>query len=296
MRKVFTIFSLFSILILKVFAQDDLSSLVDEELNNSSDYALGTFFTTRILTGHSTELMPKGGLDFRIHHRFDEFSSGFGKFYGLDGSFSYLSLEYGFSNRFMAGFGRANDGYFNFFGKIKLLRQCTGEKNIPATIVYLVASGVDAKTYTNKMRNDDFDARFSYTHQILIARMFNPRLSLQISPTFVHRNMVPTKNYLNDLLALGLAGQFKLTNTFSVNAEYFYVNGIKNIEPGIEFYNPVSLGVDIQVAGHVFQIMITNTTRMIEQAFIGQTKGEFSKSLRLGFNISQVFTPWKKKG
>jgi hypothetical protein len=278
-----------------VLAQDDLSSLVDEELNNTTDYALGTFFTSRILTGHSTELMPKGGLDFRIHHRFEEFNTGFNRFYGLDGSSSYLSLEYGFTNRLMAGFGRANDGFFNFFGKVKLFRQSKGMKNFPVTIVYLVSSAVDAKSYPNKIINDDFDARFRYTHQLLIARMFNPHLSLQLTPTIIHRNMVLTKKSENDLFSVGLGGRFKLTNTFSVNAECFYVRDIKDIEPGKKFYYPVSVGVDIQVAGHVFQIMVTNTERMIEHAFIGETGKEFSKGLRLGFNISQVFTPWKKK-
>jgi hypothetical protein len=278
-----------------LWAQDDLSSLVDAELNNTAEYALGTFFTTRILTSHSTELMPRGGLDFRIHHRFEEFSSGFGRFYGLDGSSSYLSLEYGFTNRCMAGFGRANDGFFNFFGKVKLFRQSKGTKNMPVTIVYLVSSAVDAKSYPNKVINDDLDARFRYTHQLLIARMFNPRLSLQFSPTLVHRNMIPKKKYQNDLFSVGFGGRFKLTNTLSVNAEYFVVNWSKNAGPGDELHNPVSIGVDIQVASHVFQIMITNTDRMIEHAFIGETRKDFLKGLRLGFNISQVFTPGKKK-
>jgi hypothetical protein len=295
MRLFIFAFAFLSFQVTSGWAQDDLSSLVDAELNNTTEYALGTFFTTRILTGHSTEIMPKGGLDFRIHHRFEEFSSGFDRFYGIDGSSSYLSLEYGFTNRLMAGFGRANDGYFNFFGKMKLFRQSEGMKNFPVTIVYMVGSAVNARTNPIKVINDDFDARFRYTHQLLIARMFNPRLSLQISPTFVHRNMVQNKNYNNDLYSVGFGGRFKITNTFSVNAEYFFVHGIKNISSDIEFYNPVSLGVDIQVAGHVFQIMVTNTDRMIEHAFIGETMKEFSKGLRIGFNISQVFTPWKKK-
>jgi len=295
MKKIYLIFSFAIAFLSYSLAQDDLSSLTDQALANTTEYASGTFFTTRLLTGQSSEIMPQGGLDFRIHHRFDEFKSGFGKFYGLDGSFSYLSLEYGFTKFMMAGFGRANDGYFNFLDKIKLLRQSTGEKNMPITLVYYVESAVDGKTYDNSAKNNDFTGRLNFTHQLIISRMFNSRLSLLLAPTFVHRNMVPAPGYKNDLYALGIGGRYKIFNTFSINVEYYYVQGIKNLPGGTENFNPVSVGCDIQVASHVFQIMVTNTERMIEPSFLGQTTGEFSKSLRLGFNISQVFTLGKKK-
>ena len=295
MRKIYLLISFFVSSYSISFCQDDLSTLADQELNNSTQYALGTFFTTRLLTGHSSEIMPKGGLDFRIHHRFDEFKTGFTRFFGLDGSFSYLSLEYGFTNFMTAGFGRANDGYFNFFDKIKLVRQSSGEKNMPVTIVYLVESAVDGKTYDLAVKNKDFNGRLSFTHQLIISRMFNSRLSLMMAPTYVHRNMVPAPGYKNDLYALGVGGRYKIFNTFSIDAEYYYVKGIKNLPDGVQYYNPISLGFDIQVASHVFQVMITNTSRMLEPSFLGQTEGEFIKSLRLGFNISQVFTIGKKK-
>jgi hypothetical protein len=295
MRIVLSIFTLAAVLLLKSKAQDDLSSLTDQVLANTTEYSSGTFFTTRILTGQSSEIMPKGGLDFRIHHRFGEFKSGFGNFYGLDGSSSYLSLEYGFTKYMMAGFGRANDGYFNFFDKIKLLRQSTGEKTMPVTLLYFVESAVDGRTNYSPVKNNDFNRRLNFTHQLIISRMFNSRLSLLLAPTFVHRNMVPAPGYKNDLFAIGVGGRYKIFNTFSVDAEYYYVKGIKNLPGGAENFNPVSIGCDIQVASHVFQIMVTNTDRMIEPSFIGQTTGEFSKSLRLGFNISQVFTLGKKK-
>lgn len=295
MKKRYLIFSLTIAFFLNSFAQDDLSALTDQALESTTQYALGSFFTTRLLTGQSTEIMPKGGLDFRIHHRFDEFKSGFGKFYGLDGSFSYLSLEYGFTKYMMAAFGRANDGFFNFFDKIKLLRQSSGEKNMPVTLDYYVELAVDGKTYDNAIKNKDFDGRLSYTHQLIISRMFNSRLSFLLAPTNVHRNIVPAPGYKNDLFALGIGGRYKIFNTFSINGEYYYVKGIKNLPGGVKYYNPVSIGFDIQVASHVFQIMVTNTSRMIEPSFLGQTNGEFSKSLRLGFNISQVFTIGNKK-
>jgi hypothetical protein len=295
LKKIYSLLIISSIISTSTFSQDDLSALADEALGESTEYALGSFFATRIMTGHSTEIMPKKGLDFRIHHRFDEFNSGFTKLWGLDGSFSYLSLEYGLTNRMNIGFGRANDGYFNFIDKVKLFRQSKGAKNFPVTIVYLAEASVDGKTYDFAKKNDDFAGRFNFTHQLLISRMFTPKLTLQLSPTLVHRNIVPSKDYPNDLYAFGIGGRYKITNTFSVNAEYFYVEGIKDLPNNVKYYNPVSVGVDIQVASHVFQIMLTNTNRMIEPSFLGQTTGSFFDNMRLGFNIEQVFTIGGKK-
>jgi hypothetical protein len=295
MKNIYLTFLLFSVFTLRTYTQDDLSALTDQALENTTQYALGTFFSTRLLTGQSTEIMPKGGLDFRIHHRFSELKSGFGKLYGLDGSFSYLSLEYGITKYMTIGFGRANDGYFNFIDKIKLLRQSTGEKSMPITLDYYVECAVDGQIYDLSIKNKDFNGRLSFTHQLIISRMFNSRLSVLLAPTFVHRNRVPAPGYENDLFALGIGGRFKIFNTFSLNAEYYYVKGIKNLPGGKQYYNPVSVGFDIQVASHVFQVMVTNTSRMIEPSFLGETPGEFSKSMRLGFNISQVFTIGGKK-
>ncbi len=270
---------------------DDLDKLLDEELSSTTDYAMGTFFTTRIINGQSVQMMPKGGLDFRINHRFDKIEEGYNRFWGIDGSHSYLSLEYGFTDDLLVGLGRQNDAYFNGFIKYRFLKQSKGQKNMPITLTGVITTGVDAYDYKNdEQKNKNFAGRWNYTYQLLIGRMFSPKLSLQVSPTLVHRNMVKYADEKNDVYALGIGGRYKLTNTFSVNAEYYYVWGIQDVASN-PYYHPVSIGVDIQVSGHVFQIMITNTSSMIEHSWITNTSDKFNgKGLRLGFNISQVFT------
>lgn len=281
-----------------ILGQDEMDLLLESEMGNTTEYAMGTFFSTRILNGQSTQMMPKKGLDFRVHHRFDNFNEGFNRFWGIDGSYSYLSLEYGVTDRIMAGIGRQNDGYFNSFGKFTLLRQCKGAKNIPVTMVWHSSMSIFAYIYENdKARNQNFNGRLSYTHQLLVARMFSPKLSLQLMPTFVHRNMVATPDHNNDLYAMGIGGRFKITNSVSVNAEYYYVHGNKNLPEAarVTYYDPIAVGVDIQLSGHVFQLMITNSQGMIEPSFLGETTYNAAKGdVRLGFNISQVFTLGRK--
>jgi hypothetical protein len=236
-------------------------------------------------------MMPKKGLDFRIHHRFGMFNSGFSNFYGIDESSSFLSLDYGITDKINIGIGRATyRDIFNGFVKFELLKQSSGAKNMPVTVVYTGICAVQSTVYTDPKINDDFKTRFSYTNQLLIARMFTSKFSAQLSPTLVHRNMVPEGNFNNNTFALGMGGRYKLTNTFSVNAEWYHVfNPDKNYYKKV--YDPISLGVDIQVAAHVFQIHITNAESMTENAFITETSENFfDGNIRLGFNISQVFT------
>jgi hypothetical protein len=290
---------LFSFIALPIAAQDELDALLNAELSNNTEYAMGTFFSTRILNGQSVQMMPKGGLDFRVHHRFDNFNEGYNRFWGIDGSNSYLSLEYGFTDKLMLGFGRQNDAYFNGYAKYAILRQCKGAKNMPVSVVWVTTMAAFSKIIDNDdQRNKNFARRLNYTHQLLVARMFSPKLSFQITPTWVHRNMVLNKDYKNDLLGCGIGGRYKLTNTFSVNAEYYYIYGNKNLPSRntTKYFDPMSVGVDIQISGHVFQIMVTNTKNMIEHSMLGETVGDVANGdIRLGFNISQVFTLGKKK-
>ncbi len=272
-------------------AQDDLESLLDAETQNTTDYAISTFFSTRIINGQSVEKMPKKGLDLRIAHRFGQINDGLKKFVGLDETNSYISLEYGINDWLMAGIGRAT--YFedvNGFLKILLLRQSAGKISMPFTVMLHSAMTVHTTEYGNPEKNEDLVSRIDYTHQILIARKFNQKISLQLSPTLVHRNSVLTKEENNDLYALGIGGRYKIAKRISVNAEYFLVTGNKN-NYDTRFYDPIAVGFDIQVGGHVFQLHLTNSRGITENSFVGETTKSFlDGDIRFGFNISQVFT------
>ena len=126
--------------------------------------------------------------------------------------------------------------------------------------------------------------------QLLVARKLNQSISVQIAPTFIHRNLVSTELDHNDLYAIGAGGRMKLTKRISFNAEYYYrVNQPRSINQTV--YDPLSVGFDIETGGHVFQLIFTNSLAMIEKGFIGETTGNWVKGdIHFGFNISRVFT------
>jgi hypothetical protein len=56
------------------------------------------------------------------------------------------------------------------------------------------------------------------------------------------------------------------------------------------------VGVDIETAGHVFQLHVTNSTGMTERSYITGTTGTWGNGdILFGFNISRKFELKKRK-
>ena len=291
MKKIFQLLLILVVVSINSVIAQDLEDLLDQEMEKTTEYAISTFQSTRIIYGHSIERMPKKGLDLRIAHRFGLIQDGWQEFYGIDQSSSYLSLEYGFADWGMCGIGRATykktvSGFF----KANLIKQSSGARKMPVSVGFVSSMAVNTTKFSNEEKNDNFAGRVDYTNQLLIARKFNKNLSLQITPTHVHRNMIKTPEEMNDLFAVGIGGRYKISKRTAITAEYYYVKGIEEAEYE-DYKNPLALGVDIQIGSHVFQIHLTNALPMTENNFLGETKGDFFKGdVRIGFNISQVFT------
>ena len=278
-------------LLVKTDEEDLLSLLVGEE---EKTYITATFKTTRIINMHSVENAAAGVMDFRISHRFGFINSGAYDLFGLDQALMRIGFEYGVTDRLMVGFGRSNvNKAYDSFLKYKILRQGSGKRNIPVSVSYFASAVCNTVKWADPNRDNYFSSRMQYTHQLLIARKFNNDLSLQLTPTLVHKNLVPTVQDKNDILAMGFGGRYKLTQRFSVNGEYIYVlpNQITST-----FYNSLSLGVDIETGGHVFQLHLTNSTSMLEPGFITESVGQWKKGgIHFGFNVSRVFTVKDKR-
>jgi len=269
----------------------DLDALLDKELKPATTYATATFKSTRIVNGHSIERMKKNELEFRVSHRFDPVSAGSYNFYGLDFGKIHLALEYGVTDWLEFGVGRSSyDKTYDGFAKFSLLRQSKGEKNMPIHLSYLSSVEVISSNVDTLMQKQ-FTSRMSFVQQLLIARKFNESFSVQLTPTYIHRNLVPTEVERNDLFAMGVGGRYKLTKRMALNVEYFYVYRPNASSIAVKYYNPLSIGIDIETGGHVFQIMVTNAQAMREGGFIGKTTDSWtSRGMRIGFNISRVFT------
>ena len=274
----------------QVYGQD-LESMLEGQMEKTTDYTFATFKSTRILNGHSVEHLEEGQLDFRISHRFGRINSGAYEFFGLDQAHIHLSLEYGIKDWIMVGLGRGTfEKTVDGFTKIKLLRQSKGVKSSPVSISVMSGIYVNGLRWEDTERDNYFWQRLDFVHQIMIARKFSPGFSLQLTPSYLHRNMVETANDPNDIFAIGAGSRLKLTKRLSINAEYFYLFKPDNDLLSTEIYNPFSLGLDIETGGHVFHIILTNSVGMRENGFLGHTTGSWlNGDIHLGFNISRIF-------
>lgn len=258
----------------------------------NTDFTTGTFKATRIINGQSIENVGAGILDFRILHRFGPLSDGGYNFFGLDQASMRLGLDYGLTDRLMIGIGRSTfEKQYDGFLKYKIIRQQQGQRNIPFSVSYassfIYKSLREAATTYTPYVSD----KFSFSHQLLLASKVNDYFSLQLSPTLIHYNMVDTKTTSNDFYSLGVGFRQRVSKRVNITSEYYYrFNSLEG------YINPLSLGVDIETGGHVFQLHVSNSTGMTERTFINETMGCWANGdLRFGFNISRVFTIRKPK-
>ncbi|HYF32834.1 MAG TPA: DUF5777 family beta-barrel protein [Chitinophagaceae bacterium] len=276
-----------------VHAQDeDLLKLVNDDTTAKKEYVNNAFKSSRVINGHSMEMIAKGNMDFRILHRFGLINSGAKNFFGLDQASMRMGFDFGLSTNLTVGVGRSTlDKELDGFVKWRLIRQSTGPRSSPVSLVLVNGITVNTLPWTDPNRDNKFSSRLGFYHQLIVGRKFSEAFSLQLSPTMVHRNLVPLANDENDAFALGIGSRLKLSRRIALVADYHYI--ISGLDKDI-YHSPLSLGVDIETGGHVFQLHFSNAEGMNEKAFITNTVDRWG-DVRFGFNLSRMFVIKKPK-
>lgn len=277
------------------FAQDDLLNMANEEPGKPTP-VYATFKGTRVITGQSVENLSAKHLNFLIIHRFgvlvssdSTWSDIYYNLLGLDGAQIRFAFDYGITDRLMVGLARNSHlKTYDASLKYKVLNQTKGKGGVPFTLSYNGNLSLMTTEWADPTRNNYFSSRFMYANQILIGKKLNEKVSIQISPTIVHRNLVKFKKDPNTIFAIGFGSSVKITRSTRFNLEYFpRITGRDEANQ----YDYVAFGFDIETGGHVFQMMLTNGSGMYEQAMITQTTQAFGLyTLRLGFNLSRTFS------
>jgi Membrane bound beta barrel domain (DUF5777) len=292
---------LFSLIFLisgfQLSAQDSLLKSLNDSISATpkTGFVTGTFKALYIVNMKTIEAPAAGALNVEIQHRFGTINTGAYNLYGLDFATLRLGLDYGISDRLSVGIGRSSyletfDGYL----KYKLLRQTDNSRQMPVSVSLLGTSSY----FTNHAPlGDNADisgsSRFNYTFQVLIARKFNSKLSFELTPTFIHYNMVTVPDH-NNVFALCGGGRMKISKHMALTVEYDYLfpnQLVSSLDPPTPpRSNSFSLGWDIETGGHVFQLVMTNSQSMVESQYIGQTAGTWGKGyIYFGFNLSRNF-------
>ncbi len=262
----------------------DLLSAVDKK--DTREYVSSAFKSTRVINAHSMEMLGKGALDFRILHRFGEVSNGVNQLFGLDQASMRMGFDYGISRNVMAGLGRSTlRKEIDVFIKARFLRQSTGPHSSPLSL--LIAAGAMVSTEKSFAAvKPSFTDRSAYYIQLIAGRKFSPAFSLQFSPVFLYTNTPFNAEGDKALFAPGIGARYKISRRVAFTADYHHpVNKMDSINT-----SPLSVGVDIETGGHVFQLHFSNAAGMNERAYLTQTTGRFFEGdIRFGFNLSRIF-------
>ena len=266
-----------------IFAQEDLLKDVDTASSQKSKVE-SAFKALKIVNIESTKLASKGDLYFIVAHRFGSLKDGFEGAYGLDNAVTQLKFVYGLNDWFTVSAARSELAY-DFSGKYLLKSQETN--GFPIAIAGFTSIGFNNTLKENSYPNMKFENRLIYVAQLLVSRKFNNKLSLELAPTFFHENFVIDDNQDNSQFALGMGGRYKFAKRWSVNVDYAAHLNRSSSSP---FKDPLSIGVDLDTGGHVFQMHFSSSQGMHEAGFLGNTTGDWGKGdIFFGFNLLRVF-------
>jgi hypothetical protein len=240
------------------------------------------FQGVRFVNGQSANLTDKGKLLMFIQHRFGEIDGGLYQLFGLDQATLRLGFEYGFGQNLNLGFGRSTYmKTYDVYGKYRFAEQ---SDSFPFTLVATVAGSLPTIRNVFQEEYNSFSDKLSGNGQLHIAKRVG-NIGFQISPGYLSTGFVPTLNERFSMFILGLAGSVRISEDVSVNIEY-----LPHFNSSLETTKPLSLGVDIDTGGHLFQLILSNSQQFITQNLYTASRGKWTKgTLFFGFNLIREF-------
>jgi len=245
-----------------------------------------TFKDTRIINAQSNETPGKNVLHFVIAHRFGQINEGAYALWGLDNASMRMAFDYGITDRLAVGVARSTfQKTYEANVKWRALRQ-NSDNSMPLSVTLYSVAMANGLRWSDPTRENYFSSRLSYVNQAIIAKKWGSKLSLALIPSFIHRNLVESLSDAHDQWTLGAGGRYKVTSRASINVEYHHaLAGLPT-----DHVNSLSLGMDIETGGHVFQLHLTNSQGMFERAFLTENSGTWGDgAIYFGFNLSRVF-------
>ncbi|MCX2679314.1 DUF5777 family beta-barrel protein [Galbibacter sp. EGI 63066] len=278
-------FLLLLLMPLVVGAQEDLLDELAEH-QDTTYVVKAAFKGLKIVNFESTKIADKNDLYFIVSHRFGSVKNGIDDFFGLDNAVTRLQFVYSMGHGFQIGISRSSfQQTYEASLKYRLVQQRS--QGFPFTIVGFYQLSINTFLDENIKPDISFSDRLTNTIQVLASRKFSEKFSLQLMPTFFHENYVFYEPQEKSQFALGFGGRYKLGKRWSINADY----GVHlNRADGSPYNNPLSIGVDLETGGHVFQMHFSNAQPMHEAGYLGQATGDWGDGdIYFGFNLSRVF-------
>lgn len=248
-----------------------------------------TFASPVLINNQTVKNLNKKTLDFTIEHRFGIISTR-KDLWGLFAPANIrLGLSYGLTKRLTVGLGVSKyKQIYDANWKLAILRQ-TKESGMPVTVTYFGSVGrsdlPNSSFYNDKKLYDPVD-RFFYFNELMIARKFSEKLSLQVAAKYAHFNYVTVRTEHN-VFGASLAGRYKFTKQSSVILEFDYPITKHEVNPQ---ESNLSLGYEVSTGGHQFQVFAGTADNILDAQILGYNHNDFTKrQVLIGFNITRLW-------
>ena len=286
--------ALFSLAIGNLRAQDDV--MVAEEVAEEITPVKNTFESIWLIDAQTVMVPVKGTFEADFQHRFGTWENGYEDFYGVFASSNIrLGVDYVPVDRLLVGLGFTK--FYNlvdFYGKYAILRQMKGGGS-PISLNYYVNAAVDTREEENTQFEESSD-RWSFFHQIMVARKITDKFSLQVSGNLSWFNFkehqydtegVDLGQDKNAQFSISALARYKISNTIGVIVEY------DQPITDQEFFDPepnLSLGVELVTSSHAFQLFVGNFQSLVPQYNHTYNANNFGDNqILIGFNITRLW-------
>ena len=281
-----------SALLLFVFnlasAQDDLLNQLDTAKPEEKEIETSAFKGLQICNMQSTKMTSKGEWYMVVSHRFGDLTNGFNNFFGLDNALTKFGGIYGVTDWLSLGASRHTlNKVYEVTAKYKLANQM--KEGFPVTIVGYNTMDINSKLDKAVLPGLQFNNRLAFSTQLLVSRKFSDSFSLELNPIYIHKNLYEYGLEQKNEFFVGTGARYKVAKRMSVNLEYAArINTIEGSKS--PFKNPITLGLDIETGGHVFQLVLSNSQAMNDVAMFLRPSGDFfGGAIYFGFNMYRVF-------
>jgi len=252
-------------------------------------------FAAATLVDNQTIATPyKGGIELQIQHRFSLIEN-IHNLYGIYGSANTrIGLIYGITDRLMIGAGTTKDYKLQDLQWKYLILQQTEDNSMPVSLSYFGNITADLRPEEDFGPEASYKSihRLSYFTQLILARKFSEKVSLQIAPSLTYLNSVKMvsedQGYKNLNFGLSAGGRANLFGNHSLIFEYDQLLTKQDLD---EQPKPnLSLGWEISTGTHCFQVFAANYSLISNQYNLLYNTNNFAKGdFLFGFNITVRF-------
>lgn len=282
--KNFLCFTLLFFTVSFVSAQDDLLNQLDTEKSEAKEIETSAFKGLQICNMQSTKMTSRGEWYMLVSHRFGDLTNGFDNFFGLDDANTKIGGIYGVTNWLSLGASRHTlDKVYEVTAKYKLANQI--KEGFPVTILGYNTIDINSKLEKAVFPGLEFNNRLAFSTQLLVSRKFSDSFSFELNPIYIHKNLYEEGLEQKNELFVGTGARYKIAKRMSINLEY-----AARLSNCSTFENPLTLGLDIETGGHVFQMVFSNSQAMNDVAVFSRPTGDWAGGpIYFGFNLYRVF-------